>query len=237
MASGRQKRGITTIIPEFDNSHKISTTQYVELPFWIPFKSGEYEFPKNQKIEIRNDLWLVSTDNIVDGALKEPFEFIVDELQIVDRNYLDKLTNGKGQYHHKSKLKTTIIRKFVHIPFKGSITEEAGSEAWKDQIHEAMRGTGKQIHQTLDVINQFIEYYSSIIHMNEQMGEMRQVSSYETMIRYTVYVEKDGVEYSYPSTFAPDMRMFNLPFPLHRVRDAQELAEITEVLKNLETPQ
>ncbi len=223
-------------IAPFDYSHKITSVQSIELPFWIPIKSGEYTFPDRQKISIRNDLWLVSVANLVDGPLTHQLEFVVDEIQVSDDEYLDEITEGNAQYYHKRKMKTTIVSNVVHIPPKGRITAEPGTESWKEQLRELGRGAGQHMYNTLRQINSFIDYYCSLISVNRNATEVRRVSSYETMVRVVINVEKDGAHYSFPTTFSPDLRMANLPFPLHRVRDDERLVSFHETLKNLDTP-
>ncbi len=234
--SNPERSTLTSYIPELDQSHKITTEQSIELPFWIPIRSGEYTFPTRQRIKIRNDLWLVSVANLVDGTSGTPFQFVVDETKVSDDEYLKVVTEGNAHYYHKTKMKTTVISNVVHLPPVGMITEEPGSEEWKKQILEVLHGAGQYMHNTLRLINQFIDYYCSIISVNNQANEVRRVSSYETMVRLIVNVEKDGVHYSYPSTFAPDLRMANLTHPLYRVRDDTILAKFREELETLDEP-
>jgi hypothetical protein len=224
------------IIAPFDYSHKITSVQTIELPFWIPIKSGEYTFPDLQKIMIRNDLWLISVANLVDGPLTSQLEFVVDEIQVSDDEYLDELTEGHANYYHKRKMKTTIVSNVIHIPPKGRITAELGTESWKEQLHELGRGAGQYMQNTLRQINAFIDYYCSLISVNRNATEVRRVSSYETMVRVVMNIEKDGLHYSFPISFSPDLRMANLPFPLYRVRDDEKLVSFRETLKNLDAP-
>jgi len=224
------------VIAPFDYSHKITSVQSIELPFWIPIKSGEYTYPDRQKITIHNDLWLVSVANLVDGPLTDQLEFVVDEIQVADDEYLQKLTAGHAQYYHKRKMKTTIVSNVGHFPPKGLITAEPGTESWKEQLRELGRGAGQHMHNTLRQINAFIDYYCSLISVNRNATEVRHVSSYETMVRVIINVEKDGIHYSFPASFSPDLHMANLTFPLYRVRDEERLVSFRETLKNLDTP-
>jgi hypothetical protein len=226
---------MVTIGP-FDYSHKITSTQSIELPFWIPIRSGEYKLPQNRKITIRNDFWLVSISNLVDGHLDRTNEFIVDEIQVSDNEYLERITEGNAQYYHKRKMKTTIVTDVRHIPPEGLITAEPGSESWKEQLHRMLRDAGRYMHNFLHDINQFIDYYQSLVCISNQATEVRRVSSFDTMVRVAVSVEIGDVRYSFPNVYAPDFRMANLPFPQYQVRDDQILVQFQDTLETLDAP-
>jgi hypothetical protein len=221
-----------------DKTHEITLTHSIELPFWIPIKSGEYKLPENKKIKVRNDLWLVSIANIVDDSLGHPYEFIVDETQISDREYLERITEGSAKYFHKKKMKSTITRNLVLLPFKGVFSAEPGSDAWKRQVQEAVLNSSSMstIQRILDDTNEFIDYYSSLISVNHQAEEMRRVSSYETVLRIFATAKVRDLEYSYPTKVVPDYYMIDVPFPLFCIRDEDNLTLLQNTLESLEEP-
>jgi hypothetical protein len=221
-----------------DKTHEITLTHSIELPFWIPIKSGEYKLPKNKKIKIRNDLWLVSIANIVDDPLDYSYEFIVDETQISDDECLKRITEGRARYFHKKKMKSTIIRDLRLYPFEGVFSEEPGSDTWKEQVQKAAFSGSPmyRIQEMLDDTNEFIDYYSSLISVNHQAGEMRRVSLYETMLRIFITAKVDDLEYSYPTKVVPDYHMADLPFPLFCIRDENRLTSLRDALESIEEP-
>ena len=222
-------------IGPFDYSHKVTVTHSIELPFWIPIKSGDYRLPNHKMVKIRNDLWLVSIANVVDGFEDEPHEIVVDETQVSDREYLEKITEGRARYFHKRKMKTTFDFNLALIPPEGLFSAEPGSEDWKEQIQEAVSNTSFP-DWILDDINRFIDYYCSLISVSHQAREVRRVSSYETMARLLVNVEIDELQYTYPTTFFSDINMVELPFPLFCIFDNQKLVMLQNSLESLEEP-
>ncbi|MFW9889561.1 MAG: hypothetical protein ACFFER_15340 [Candidatus Thorarchaeota archaeon] len=221
-----------------DKTHEITLIQSIELPFWIPIKSGEYKLPKNKKIKVRNDLWLISTANIVDDSLDLPYEFIVDEIQVSDNEYLERITEGRVRYFHKRKMKSTIIRSSSLLPFEGVFSAEPGSDEWKEQVQKTVLGSSLSlaIQGIIDDTNEFIDYYSTLIGMNHQAGEMRPVSSYETVLRIFATAKVGDLEYSYPTKIIPDYNMIDLPFPLFCICNEDNLALLRHTLESIEEP-
>jgi hypothetical protein len=135
-------------------------------------------------------------------------------------------------------MKSTITRNLVLLPFKGVFSAEPGSDAWKRQVQEAVLNSSSMstIQRILDDTNEFIDYYSSLISVNHQAGEMRRVSSYETVLRIFATAKVRDLEYSYPTKVVPDYYMIDVPFPLFCIRDEDNLTLLQNTLESLEEP-
>ena len=223
-----------------DMTHRISISHSIELPFWIPIRSGEYSLPGNviRKLSLRNDLWLVSIANIIDSRLDHPYEFVVDEIQVSDSEYLENITGGKAQYYHKRKMKTTAIRNTSLLPFEGLFSEEPGSDAWKEQVKKVIEGThgSHTAERILDDLNELIDRYCVLISVNHRAEEVRHVSLYEALVRIFVTAEAEGVRYSFPTTFIVDMSKADLPFPPYCIPDDEKFDSFQKTLESLEQP-
>ncbi len=228
----------------FDKTHVITISYSIELPFWISIRSGEYKLPEipgmvRNKLTLRNDLWLVSTANIVDSRLISPYEFIVDETQVADRDYLNRITGENARYFHKRKMKTTAIRNVSLLPFEGVFSEKPGTDAWKKQVEEATTNAGHEPSMTEHILrdlNQLIDRYCAVLSMNDVAEEVRHVSSYETLVRVFVTAEAEGVKYAFPSKFIMDRSIADIPFPPYYIPDNDKFISFQEALESLEEP-
>ena len=100
----------------------------IELPFWIPIESGDYTLTNKRILKLHNDFWLVSVGNIIDGPFDAPYEFIVNEIQVADQEYLERITGKAAKYYHKKKTKTTFTRAFTIAPTNEALSAQEGTE-------------------------------------------------------------------------------------------------------------
>ena len=110
----------------------------IELPYWIPIKSFDYILSNNRTIKVRNDLWSVSSANIVDTPNDFSPEFIVNEEQVEDDAFLEKKVVGEKQYFHKRKMKTTFTRSLTIMPKKGVVNAPSLSDKWIQQLTQTV---------------------------------------------------------------------------------------------------
>jgi len=224
---------------ELDTSNETIVSLAIELPYWIPIKSGEYTLQNNKSIKVRNDLWLVSTGNIADNP--DPFpDFIVNEEQVIDSDFLKKKTAGRSQYFHKSKLNTTITRTRSIIPLKGVISATPLSDEWVDQLERAVFGILQQqsvIEGFLEDTNLFINLYSALISPQNPSREIRQVSFYETMIHVRIICRTDSFHFENLTRTTPDWKMVGQPYPPSRIRNHRELKAFKETLQLCAPPE
>lgn len=52
-----------------DNTHDITVFLSIELPYWISIESGKYLLNSKRELNLRNNLFLVSIGNIIDGPI------------------------------------------------------------------------------------------------------------------------------------------------------------------------
>lgn len=222
----------TQKVENLDHSQTIDVYLFIEFPFWIPIKSDEYELASDQKVMLRNDYWLVSVVNIVDNPLEDVIQFIVNEIQISDQAYLERITGGNAHYYHKRKMKTTFTRAFTVTLVKGRITAQLGSEKWYQQMSQDAIGLVNPHRQTfLNDINQIIDIYSAIISTHIPSNEIRRVSFYEVLVHVLMTVKTDKGFFSYSTALTPDMNMASIFHPPFRVRDLKELSLFKETMR------
>jgi hypothetical protein len=224
---------------EFDTSNQTTVSLAIELPYWISIKSGEYTLQNNKSIGVRNDYWLVSTENIADNP--DPFpDFIVNEEQVIDSDFLRKKTAGRSQYYHKRKMNTTFTRSHSVIPMKGVVVATPLSEEWKEQLEFAVFGILQQqsvIEKFLEDANLFINLYSTLISPQNPSREVRQVSFYETMIHVRIICRTESFHFENLTRISPDWKTAGQPFPPSRVRDHTILETFKETLQNCSPPE
>ncbi len=213
---------------ELDTANSTAVSLAIELPYWIPIKSGEYPLQKNRSIGVRNDLWLVSTDNIVDNP--DPFpDFIVNEEQVADRVFLEKITGDKSKYFHKRKMNTTFMRSRSVTPLKGIVSASPLSDDWVKQQEFAIFSILQQqsvIEEFLEDANLFIDLYSTLISPQNPTREIRQVSFYETIIHVRIICRTDSFHFENLTRISPDWKMIGMPYPPSRVKDHEALKTI-----------
>ena len=224
---------------QLDKSNKIIVVLAIEMPFWIPIKSGEYSLKKNCKVKIRNDLWYVSTANLVDGPLDQPFDHIVNEVQVDDKAFLERFTGKTAQYYHKKKMKTTFTRSSFYYPVKGRVTAQPFSKEWQHQINQLAFGWLQRqsvLEQFLNDINLFIDLYCTLIIPKNHSREVRRVNFYETMVNVLLDVKTEHLHYIYRTKIAPDMKMADVPYPSFRVTRPEILDLFRNTIQNLGEP-
>jgi hypothetical protein len=224
---------------ELDPSKEIIIDLAIELPFWIPIKSGEYSLKGDRSARIRNDLWLVSITNIVDGPVDQPFDHIVNEGQVTDKKFLQNLIRGHARYYHKRKMKTTFTRSLSIIPMKGAISAQPPSEVWQQQMSQLVFGLLQQqsrLEGFLDDINLFIDVYSTLINPQNPTREVRRVNFFETMVNVRMICKTEKYLGVIITKVTPDLKMAGLPFPAFRVKGNEKLSEFREIMRNLDGP-
>jgi len=224
---------------ELDLSKEIIVDLAIELPFWIPIKSGEYDLTNDRNARIRNDLWLVSITNIIDGPVDQPFDHIVNEIQVIDKEFLEKKARGNTQYFHKRKMKTTFTRSFSITPMKSVISAQPPSEVWQQQIDQLVFGLLEQqsrLEEFLDDINLFIDLYSTLINPQNPSREVRRVNFFETMVNVRILCKTEKYHGKVITKVTPDWKMIELPFPSFRIKGSEELSEFRETIQSLDSP-
>ncbi len=218
-----------TVIP----TNELDIILAIELPFWIPIKTGNYILRNAKSIWVRNDLWIVSGGNIADDADPPP-DIIVNEDQVTDEEILERRTRGNASYFHKRKMKTTFTRTIsddsiggIAIPSKP--TDELYQELDKT-VFESLQKKGK-LDDFLHDANLFIEHYSTLINPQNASREVRPVSFYETMIHLRVNFLTEHFRIDYITRITPDWIMVDQPHPLSRVKDHGILEEFKEATK------
>jgi hypothetical protein len=216
----------------------ITITLSAELPFWIPIKSGTYNLRNGRELRLRNDFWIVSVTNFIDGPANQPFEYIVNEHQVFDHNYLKFISQGKARYFHKEKMKTTFTRAFSVVPKPGIITAQIKSEEWWQQIFEVVfRLVGWDAYnEFLSDINSFIELFSTIIGVSNPSTELRRISFFDTMLRVMIIAIEGEDKLIHLTRVVPDIERLNQPFPFYRVRKLEDLKRFKETLQIAEPP-
>ncbi len=233
------------------DSPDITVYLTIELPFWISIESGTYSLDSNREFSFRNDFWLVITGNLIDGPIDRPFEFIVNETQVDDQEYLDRITGnsrkyyhkflnritGKSKiYHHKRKMKTTITRGITISQAK--ISAKAGTEEWQRQLDKIVfhHVSKDRCNQLLNDINSFLDQYCTLISPSNPTREVRSVSFYETKLRLLVALVSGGIHYLYPTQITPDERMADFPYPRLRVKKIGESQVFNDLLQTSGEP-
>lgn len=224
---------------QLDSSNSIIVVLAIELPFWIPIKSGEYNLMNDRMVKVRNDLWLISIANIVDGPIDQPFDYIVNEMQVADKEFLERKTRGTAQYFHKKKMKTTLTQAFTIVPIKGVITAKALSKEWQRQIDQVVFGMINQeamLENFLDDTNLFIDQYSTLINPQNPSREVRQINFFETAVNARIIFQNEEFHYENITKITPDLKMADLPFPSFKVGKSEKLRAFREKMQNLNKP-
>jgi len=210
----------------------------IELPFWIPIESGDYTLVNKRILKLHNDFWLVSVGNIIDGPFDAPYEFIVNEVQVTDQEYLERITGKAAKYYHKKKTKTTFTRAFTITPKNGALSAQEGTENWWQQLNRVVFSliSFDKYDELLSDINSFLDNYSTIIITSNHYREVRRVSFYETMLRILVWADTGEFRFLYHTQLAPDIRMADVPFPHFRVRRIGESRIFEETIQAIEIP-
>lgn len=210
----------------------------IEIPFWIPIESGEYPLNNERSVKLRNDFWLVSVRNIIDGPLDRPFEFIFNEAQVTDHDFLERLSGKSAKYYHKQKMRTVFTRGFLITPAEGTLTAQPGTEAWEKQLNQVVFNliSIDEYHEFLDDINSFVDHYCALISTSNPTREVRHVSFYETVVRIQVHTLIEGTMFMYLTRAAPDFAMSGIPYPSLRVRKKGDSGIFKETILNSESP-
>jgi len=206
----------------------------IELPYWIPLKSSDYILPNNRTIKVRNDLWLVSSNNIVDTPNDFPPDIIVNEVQVEDEAFLEKKVVGEKQYFHKRKMRTTFSRPLTFTPTKRVVNAPSPSDEWIQQHTQAVFGILQQytvIEKFMEDANLFIDLYSTLISPQNPSREVRQVSFYESMIHVRMVCRTNKFHFEHLTRITPDWKMVDQPHPPSRVRDYSALKEFKETIR------
>ncbi len=228
-------------ITDSKTSMEILVALAIELPFWIPLKSGFYNLPKDRTLKIRNDLWMVSTGNIVDEPTGKFSDHIVNEDQVADDSYLEQLAGDGPRYFHKRKMKTTFTRSFSVPLAIGDIKADHLSEIWMQQIRRLVFGFLQEqewLEELIKDVNTFIDLYSSLINPQNPSREVRRVSFFETMVNVRIVVFKKERPYVvFIERVSPDWATIELPFPACRVASHQKLNEFKDTIAGLDPPE
>jgi hypothetical protein len=228
-------------ITDSKTSMEILVALAIELPFWIPLKSGFYNLPKDRTLKIRNDLWMVSTGNTVDEPTGKFSDHIVNEDQVADDSHLEQLAGDDPRYFHKRKMKTTFTRSFSVPLAIGDIKADHLSEVWMQQIRRLVFGfLQKQewLEGLLEDVNTFIDFYSSLVNPQNPSREIRRVSFFETMVNVRIVVFKKGQPYAeFIEKVSPDWATIELPFPAFRVTNHERLNDFKDTIVGLAPPE
>lgn len=222
-----------------DDKFKINVFLAIELPFWIPIESGEFSLSSRKSFNLHNDYWLISVGNIVDGPPDSPHDFIVNELQVDNHEFIQRIAGADAAYFHKRKLKTTFTRPLSIIPNMKLITAPMGTEKWMEQITRIVFGLTKKdtYSEMMEDINAFIDLYSMLISPLNPSREVRRVSFYDSSVRVLISVKTDKALYLHTTSTAPDIRMADVPSPHFRVRTIGDSDRVREVMQIHEGPQ
>jgi hypothetical protein len=215
------------------SSPDISVFLSIELPFWVSMESGDYLLGTGQDFQLHNDFWLVTTGSIVDGPFND---YIVNEIQVENQEYLNRITANTAKYFHKRKMKTTFTRGLTIKQAK--ISAKEGTENWQRQLEKVVfhHVSVERCDQFLSDINSFLDQYCSLIIPSNNIREVRRVSFYETMLRVLVTVDITGARFLYSTKVTPDIQMADFPFPRFRVRRIGESSIFKELIQIGKTP-
>ena len=210
----------------------------IEMPFWIPIESGEYPLNNKRRVKLRNDFWLVSVGNIIDGPIDGPFEFIVNETPVTDHNLLERISGKSAKYYHKQKMRTVFTRGLSLIPAEGILTAQPGTEVWRKQLDLVVFNliSVDKYQEFLDDINSFVDHYCTLISTSNPTREVRHVSFYETVVKIQVHMLIEGTMFLYLTRAAPDFAMSGVPYPSLRVRKRGDSGIFKETIRDSESP-
>ena len=215
-------------------SNKLLVALAIELPYWIPIKSGDYTLHNERTIRLRNDLWMVSTGNVADDP-DPPSDFIANEEQVIDEAVLENRTGGQAKYLHKRKMNTTFTRTISDISPEGLLLATRPSDDWIEQLNKTVFGTlqnQNRLDEFLEDANLFIDLYSTIINPRNASREVRQVSFYETMIHLRINLQTEHFRFENLTRITPDWKMVGQPYPPSRVTNHTILKEFCETIQS-----
>jgi len=213
---------------------------YIELPFWIPLESGVYHLSEKTEIDIRNDIWEVAIANPVDGPFDLPPVIFVNEERVQNNTFLTQITRGHAPYFHKRKMKTTFILawEFTPIPKEG-IPAKPGTAEWVTILEKVMIATIQFYNYydyMLEIVNQFIDRYVSVIGPSGKAAEVRSVSEYDTSVWFLMKFVEDDVNIRHTTKLVLDTEQLTQPFPLYRVASSFMLKELKEEIQKMPDP-
>jgi len=192
---------------ELDNSNEIIVSLAIEVPYWIPIKSGEYQLQNNKSIKVRNDFWLVSTGNLVDNP--DPFpDFISRSHSIIPLKGI--ITATPLSIEWEAQLENTIF---------GILQQQS------------------KIEEFLEDTNLFISLYSALISPKNASREVRQVSFYETMIHVRIICRNDKYHFENLTRMSPDWKTVGHPYPPSRVKDQAALKTFKDTISTSGPPE
>lgn len=221
-------------------SNGIIVSLAIELPYWIPIKSGKYTLQNGRAIKVRNDLWMISTGNIIDDSVDPPSDFIVNEEQVTDKAVLENRARGQARYFHKRKMNTTFTRYHPDILPEPLLTATTPSAEWRGQLHNVVFGTLQDqsiLDEFLKDANLFIDLYSTIISPQNPSREVRSVSFYETLIHLRIVCRTEHFHFEDLSRISPDWKMAGQPYPPSRVGTHKDLKVFKDTIVSCSPPE